>query len=392
MCRAHQNQARAIIAAPSFNLTQLSIFYVTDQQEGRHSTVYDDAISEWVNATLRMVLKRYRDGIVFDYEHPLKENSIEGEIYAKLIHATRDVFVTYNLSVTTCIPWSPDGIDGRYYPYKALENASDYLYVMDYDTQSQIMFGSCMANANAPYSGMIYGMNRYIDHYNISPNKLILGVPWYGYKYQCVQQQKIQDDNTPITDTTTNRLVIRANTTTIDSNNDENNNNDDDRVINAVLHDTRFCPISLVSFRGVNCSDAAGNEIAYDKIMQLKAQQRQVLKVEVSKQETITTVIQIAGPVRRDSYQDAAYMNIAVVSLSSVSSTSSYRHQQYEMFQYWYDDPISLRNKYSWASNIKGGSLRGVGPYTFHYLNTIHDTKESSDMWTSFDEFFIDTT
>ena len=77
MCRAHQNQARAIIAAPSFNLTQLSISYVTDQQEGRHSTVYDDAISEWVNATLRMVLKRYRDGIVFDYEHPLKENSMK---------------------------------------------------------------------------------------------------------------------------------------------------------------------------------------------------------------------------------------------------------------------------------------------------------------------------
>ena len=50
----------------------------------------------------------------------------------------------------------------------------------------------------------------------VPAHKLILGTPWYGYSYPCV---------------------------------------------NRVPDDADVCSIKLVPFRGVNCSDAAGTEV-----------------------------------------------------------------------------------------------------------------------------------
>jgi len=44
----------------------------------------------------------------------------------------------------------------------ALAAASDLLYVMDYDTRSQV-YDACLASANAPIAGMIRGIQRYVD-------------------------------------------------------------------------------------------------------------------------------------------------------------------------------------------------------------------------------------
>jgi di-N-acetylchitobiase len=76
-----------------------------------------------------------------------------------LINATR-VALKKEMLVVTCVPWSPAGIDGRYYPYKALADASDLLYVMDYDTQSQELNSACLASANAPFYGMVHGITE----------------------------------------------------------------------------------------------------------------------------------------------------------------------------------------------------------------------------------------
>ncbi len=122
--------------------------------------------------------------------------------------------------VSTCVAWSPDGIDGRHYDIPAFAAASDLLYVMDYDTRSQI-FDACVAAANAPYFGMEHGLQRYLD-LGVSPQQLVLGVPWYGYRYECVA-------GTSATATT--------------------------------------CPIPQVPFRGINCSDAAGSEVGLSDIL-----------------------------------------------------------------------------------------------------------------------------
>lgn len=170
MCLAHQHGARAVIGAPKIvNMTAL-----LDPLERR----------KWIQNALDIVLDTFRDGLVFDYEEPSPIHGLEGDIYAKLIHETRIVFrqVNPSLQITTCVPWSPHNIDGRAYPFKKLAQASDALYVMDYDTRSQI-FDACIAGANAPLSGMIAGMNEWFN-LGIEPSKFILGVPWYGYRYE----------------------------------------------------------------------------------------------------------------------------------------------------------------------------------------------------------------
>lgn len=62
---------------------------------------------------------------------------------------------------------------------------------------------------------------------------MVLGVPWYGYTYSCLDGTHIED---------------------------------------------RFCPIRQVPFRGVNCSDAAGSEIPYDAVVRQLKENRATLR------------------------------------------------------------------------------------------------------------------
>ena len=244
MCLAHQNGARVVLGSPSFNLTEIASLSASQRQS---------YIEDWVERTVFMVTSRHRDGVVFDYEEPLPRNSPEGKAYVDLINATQQVFHTFPtpLQVTTCVPWSPDDIDGRGYPYQDLAYVSDLLYVMDYDTQSQIVQGPCLANANAPYFGMKLGIERYVS-LGIDPKKLILGMPWYGYQYPCLRGTQAND---------------------------------------------RFCPIQEVPFRGVNCSDAAGREVPYSMLLQEFYNQSAAERRQTR-------------GMRRDAYMDATFFNL----------------------------------------------------------------------------------
>jgi Di-N-acetylchitobiase len=294
MCLAHQHGARAIIGAPTINLDEL---------------VNKTVRSDWIQAALHAVQSQFRDGIVFDYEDPLPEGSIQGQTYAALISETRDAFHVANpsLQITTCVPWSPDGIDGREYPFRNIADASDLIYVMDYDTRSQI-FDACIAGANAPIPGMISGIERWFN-LGVDPAKIILGVPWYGYRYPC---------------------------------------------LNGTRPDAIYCPIKAVPFRGVNCSDAAGIEVAYSDI-------QRVLR---------STDPSVTGGLRRDSNTGSSFFN--AVGDDSV------------VFQYWFDDPVSLEAKYDWARNR---GLGGVGPFVFRNLDPVDASDDAVTMWTTFDVF-----
>ena len=251
MCEAHRHGARAVLAPPSFNLTLMTTLGGEEREQ---------YIQNWVQKTLSMVQARYRDGVVFDFEGPMQRQSPIGQAYVDIINATRQAFHFASLSstsslsvaasplqVTTCVAWSPNGIDGRNFPHEQLAAASDLLYVMDYDTQSQIIQGPCIASANAPFAGTRQGIQQFLE-LGIDPQKLILGVPWYGYSYTCLPGTKPND---------------------------------------------RFCRIPLVPFRGVECSDAAGYEVPYSNLMQQYRSQN-------------------STSMRRDTYQDASFFNIIV--------------------------------------------------------------------------------
>ncbi len=60
--------------------------------------------------------------------------------------------------ISVCLPFQSFVYDGREYDALNLSLSADLLYIMDYDTQDQIYSSQCVAAANAPYFGMIYGI------------------------------------------------------------------------------------------------------------------------------------------------------------------------------------------------------------------------------------------
>ena len=208
MCAAHKAGARVVLAAP---------------QPEKVFLKNESVRAKWVKDAVRAVVNAHADGLVFDWESPCAAGCKEMPAYALLIGATRTALRARAASyqVSTCVAWSPDSIDGRDYDVVALAAQSDLLYVMDYDTRSQV-FDACLAAANAPFFGMVRGLQRYTQ-LGVSPSQLVLGVPWYGYRYPCVA---------------------------------------------GTARTATYCPIRSVPFRGVNCSDAAGREIPYSNIMQ----------------------------------------------------------------------------------------------------------------------------
>ena len=169
ICEAHSHGVKVIMPNPQVVLTS----NITEREL-------------WIENTVSQIVERGLDGITFDYESPISASSNLGEYYTELIKGTTTALhkISTSYQVSVCVAWSPDSIDGRSYPIKDLADASDALYVMDYDTRSQV-FDACLASANAPYPGMIHGIQRYLD-IGVQPDKLILGVPWYGYHYPCL--------------------------------------------------------------------------------------------------------------------------------------------------------------------------------------------------------------
>eukprot|EP01059_Diplonema_ambulator_P029700 TRINITY_DN4938_c0_g1_i1.p1 TRINITY_DN4938_c0_g1~~TRINITY_DN4938_c0_g1_i1.p1 ORF type:complete len:411 (+),score=73.94 TRINITY_DN4938_c0_g1_i1:170-1234(+) len=212
MCTAHKNNARIIAGAielTTYNLTMM--------------TQNPALIDQYVADTVSMVKAQYLDGVTFDYESPLAPHSLEAETYVRVINATKTALESQvpGTQVSVCVAWSPFNIDGRYYDILGFAGVVDYMYVMMYDTRSQI-FEQCIAAPNAALPIVYQGVQQYLA-LGVPPQKIILGLPWYGYDYPCTNDAPDQE----------------------------------------------FCKLRLVPFRGVNCSDAAGTEMPFSWYMNL---------------------------------------------------------------------------------------------------------------------------
>eukprot|EP00123_Amoebidium_parasiticum_P021156 comp6252_c0_seq1/m.2073 comp6252_c0_seq1/g.2073 ORF comp6252_c0_seq1/g.2073 comp6252_c0_seq1/m.2073 type:complete len:429 (-) comp6252_c0_seq1:64-1350(-) len=200
MCYAHSKGVRVIAATPP----------------GLPLTGDRGKRAEWIKSVVSLVQTHHMDGVTFDYEEPIAADAPERDYYTALVKEATEALhsAVPGSQVSVCAAWAPDNIDGRAYDYHSLAAVSDLLYVMVYDTRSQV-FDRCLAGANAPLSLTQRGLARYMD-IGVPKDKIILGVPWYGYTYPCVNMSSPQDI---------------------------------------------YCPIPFVPFRGVDCSDAAGAEL-----------------------------------------------------------------------------------------------------------------------------------
>jgi len=211
MCLAHSKNVR-VVYGTTYPVEQLGNMEYQQQ---------------WIQQQVNLVQSTFADGLNFDVETPMYKNQSDlSALYTGLVAETYAVFknLNPNYQITVDVAWSPNCIDGRCYDYVGLSQASDYLIVMDYDMQSQVITDNCVADANSPPTGVFQGMQAFLD-LGIDSNKLAMGLPWYGYNYPCIGASASL--NNPV------------------------------------------CQLKLVPFRGVNCSDAAGTQLTYQTIMDM---------------------------------------------------------------------------------------------------------------------------
>uniref|UniRef100_S4RCH4 GH18 domain-containing protein n=1 Tax=Petromyzon marinus TaxID=7757 RepID=S4RCH4_PETMA len=146
------------------------------------------------------------------------------------------------------------------------------------------------------------GYEKYI-YLGIAPAKLVMGIPWYGYDYPCL------------------------------------NLSEEDR--HAV------CSIPKVPFRGAPCSDAAGKQIAYKRIVRMLNESHMA--------------------PQWDDKQKAPYF--------------TYKNRTGAIHQLWYDDPKSLAIK---AAYGRSRGLRGIGMWNGDLLDYSQDPlcqNQTQEMW-----------
>ncbi|TSM94613.1 Di-N-acetylchitobiase [Bagarius yarrelli] len=174
----------------------------------------------WIREKVTLAKSQFMDGINLDIEQVVEKSSPEYYALTALVKETTETFHREipGSQVSFDVAWSPRCIDKRCYDYKAIADFCDLVFVMSYDEQSQI-WGDCIAMANAPLNQTLAAYVEYLKM-GIENKKLVMGVPWYGYDYQCLN-----------------------------------------------LSQEGICSIPKVSFRGAPCSDAAGKQIPYSTIM-----------------------------------------------------------------------------------------------------------------------------
>ena len=145
----------------------------------------------WVDKQVSFAQQNFLDGINFDFEGPVRgPGPLDplNERYVALLDETTAAFhsrVGPGTMVSIDVAWSPDNIDGRAFPYRQMANVTDLLFVMSYDTRSQIYHQS-LAAANTPIQIAALGLRQYLA-LGVPPEKLVMGFPWYGYNYTCNQ-------------------------------------------------------------------------------------------------------------------------------------------------------------------------------------------------------------
>uniref|UniRef100_A0A8C8MIN3 Di-N-acetylchitobiase n=2 Tax=Oncorhynchus tshawytscha TaxID=74940 RepID=A0A8C8MIN3_ONCTS len=204
MCHAHSKGARLVLKG------DVSIPEMVDPANR----------TAWIISKVDLAKRQFMDGINIDIEQEVADSSPEYYTLTALVKETTEAFHREipGSQVSFDVAWSPKCIDGRCYDYTAIAESCDLLFVMSYDEQSQI-WGDCVAMANAPFNQTQSAYDQYLAM-KIDPKKLVMGVPWYGYDYPCLD-----------------------------------------------FSQEGVCSLAKVPFRGAPCSDAAGRQIPYSFMM-----------------------------------------------------------------------------------------------------------------------------
>jgi hypothetical protein len=143
---------------------------------------------QWIADRVAYAQEQGLNGMNIDYEGH-KPSKTEGfnDVVVEFCDAMHEAIPGSSVSVD--VPFYPE-YEGRNYDYARIATACDALFVMAYDgefwdnIQCVVTTANC-SQANAPLELVEYGAQQYLAK-GVPPEKLFLGLPWYGLKYETV--------------------------------------------------------------------------------------------------------------------------------------------------------------------------------------------------------------
>ncbi|KAI5243659.1 di-N-acetylchitobiase [Manis pentadactyla] len=145
--------------------------------------------ASWIAQKVKLAKTQYMDGINLDIEQRVKCFSPEYDALTALVKEITESFhhEIEGSQVTFDVAWSPNHTR-RCYNYTGIAGACDFLFVMSYDVLTGV-WSDCIASANSPYNKILTGYDNYIKM-GIDPKKLVMGIPWYGFDFTCLNLSK----------------------------------------------------------------------------------------------------------------------------------------------------------------------------------------------------------
>ncbi len=158
------------------------ILTVTNFGSQRNTELLTDTAKQWnlINTLILQLQSRNGDGVNFDFETvPAAQKANMVSFCRRAVKGIKAALPTAEISLATpAVNWS-EGWD-----LGSLAGICDYIIMMGYN---YYWSGSATAGPVAPVSGETYNIGRSIneDYLNagVPSDKLLLGVPWYGYDW-----------------------------------------------------------------------------------------------------------------------------------------------------------------------------------------------------------------
>lgn len=161
---------------------------VTNFGASRNTELLTDTVKQifLINTLISLLKSRNGDGVNFDLESvssTQRTNLVN--FISRAASMIKSAVPEAEISMATpAVDWSNS------WNLWALSRLCDYLIVMGYD---YYWSGSSTAGPVAPLTGEPYNVTKTLDTYlnaGVAPDKLMLGVPWYGYDWPVVSSAK----------------------------------------------------------------------------------------------------------------------------------------------------------------------------------------------------------
>ena len=154
---------------------------VTNFGTSRNTKLLSDSVKQMllINTLISLLKSRNGDGVNFDLESVgASQRSNLVKFITRAVNLIKAELPSAEISMATpAVDWNGA------WDFKALSQLCDYLVVMGYDYYYS---GSSTAGPVAPLVTEQYNVTRTVNTYldaGVAPEKLLLGVPWYGYDW-----------------------------------------------------------------------------------------------------------------------------------------------------------------------------------------------------------------